>query len=244
MCSSAHHLELQKIEVMMKMTRIEERKNTLENEIPSYPPLASLLLSSNEDNKLDLENEENTSTIITRPLANWNKKNLIKRVRDATGYRQRAAALCVRRVKTVISEKDNSFMGIDDSKRLTKYDLEVLLVSGRGEKNYWVIPGGGIENGETKEQAVLREAREEAGIRGIALAIIGEFVNKEKFHRTSLFLVSVIEMFDVWEDYEIGRKRKWMSVEESIQKLKSSQVHMFEQGIIAALDIINQTKKQ
>lgn len=105
MCSSAHHLELQKIEVMMKMTRIEERKNTLENEIPSYPPLASLLLSSNEDNKLDLENEENTSTIITRPLANWNKKNLIKRVRDATGYRQRAAALCVRRVKTVISEK-------------------------------------------------------------------------------------------------------------------------------------------
>lgn len=67
-------------------------------------------------------------------------------------------------------------MGIDDSKRLTKYDLEVLLVSGRGEKNYWVIPGGGIENGETKEQAVLREAREEAGIRGIALAIIGEFV--------------------------------------------------------------------
>lgn len=54
-------------------------------------------------------------------------------------------------------------------------ELEILLVSGRGEKNYWVLPGGGVEIEESREEAVLREAREEAGIHGLVVAIIGEF---------------------------------------------------------------------
>jgi mutator protein MutT len=41
---------------------------------------------------------------------------------------------------------------------------EVLLMHRRNEKEYFTFPGGGVENGEKIEDAVLRELREETTI--------------------------------------------------------------------------------
>jgi 8-oxo-dGTP diphosphatase len=43
-------------------------------------------------------------------------------------------------------------------------DTQVLLVK-RRDVPIWVLPGGGIDKGETPEQAVIREVYEETGLR-------------------------------------------------------------------------------
>ena len=41
----------------------------------------------------------------------------------------------------------------------------VLIERHRAEKHYYVFPGGGVDEGETPEQAAIREMEEETGLR-------------------------------------------------------------------------------
>jgi putative (di)nucleoside polyphosphate hydrolase len=48
------------------------------------------------------------------------------------------------------------------------------------EEKYYAIPGGGVEENETLEEAVYREIKEELGINSSSLEKIGESVNPLK----------------------------------------------------------------
>ncbi|KAI8853071.1 NUDIX hydrolase domain-like protein [Chytridium lagenaria] len=45
-------------------------------------------------------------------------------------------------------------------------DGRLVLVASRKHQDYWILPKGGVEGNETLEQAAVREAWEEAGIKG------------------------------------------------------------------------------
>lgn len=45
-------------------------------------------------------------------------------------------------------------------------DNKVLLIKRTKESSvYWVVPGGGVEDGETAEEALIRECEEELGVK-------------------------------------------------------------------------------
>jgi 8-oxo-dGTP diphosphatase len=58
---------------------------------------------------------------------------------------------------------------------LTDGKRVLMVKQGRGEERYWLLPGGGVQFGETLSDALKRELREELGLRvgvGRLLAIV------------------------------------------------------------------------
>jgi 8-oxo-dGTP pyrophosphatase MutT (NUDIX family) len=52
--------------------------------------------------------------------------------------------------------------------------LEVLLLRPRSGAQEWLLPKGHIDPGETPEEAALRELREETGVEGRLLGLLGD----------------------------------------------------------------------
>lgn len=83
-------------------------------------------------------------------------------------------------------------------------DGKILLgqsISGGVYEDQWVVPGGGIEPGETKLEAVIRETKEEVGI-DISGAEIEEILgtstgkSEKKLRDTGEQVLVVMEFFD------------------------------------------------
>jgi len=67
---------------------------------------------------------------------------------------------------------------------------EILLVKSPKWNNKWTMPGGHIEPGEGIEEALLREAEEEIGLKMRSKGIIafGELIGSKDFHRPAHFI--------------------------------------------------------
>jgi len=79
---------------------------------------------------------------------------------------------------------------------------EVLLV----EHTYihgWFLPGGGVERGETTEQAVIRELQEEAGVRVIGRPrLVGVHANHRIFRGDHVLVYRI----DTWEPCDASQQ--------------------------------------
>ncbi|MGH0181410.1 UNVERIFIED_CONTAM: hypothetical protein FKN15_006566 [Acipenser sinensis] len=121
------------------------------------------------------------------------------RTYDGEGYKKRAACLCFR------SESEE----------------EVLLVSSSRHPDKWIVPGGGMEPDEEPNVAAVREVCEEAGVKGTLGRLVGVFENRDRKHRTYVYVLVVTEVLKDWEDsVNIGRKREWFKIDDAIKVLQ------------------------
>ncbi|GCC19940.1 diphosphoinositol polyphosphate phosphohydrolase 3-beta-like [Chiloscyllium punctatum] len=121
------------------------------------------------------------------------------RTYDGEGYKKRAACLCFK----------------------NECEEEVLLVSSSRHPDQWIVPGGGMEPDEEPGSAAVREVYEEAGVKGKLGRLLGIFENRDRKHRTYVYVLIVTEILEDWEDsVNIGRKREWFKVEDAIEVLQ------------------------
>ncbi|KAM4646054.1 diphosphoinositol polyphosphate phosphohydrolase 1 isoform 4-T7 [Amazona ochrocephala] len=79
-----------------------------------------------------------------------------------------------------------------------------------------------------------------AGVKGTLGRLVGIFENRDRKHRTYVYVLIVTEVLEDWEDsVNIGRKREWFKIEDAIKVLqyhKPVQASYFEtlrQGCLA-----------
>ncbi|KAJ8259604.1 hypothetical protein GJAV_G00171340 [Gymnothorax javanicus] len=121
------------------------------------------------------------------------------RTYDGEGYKKRAACLCFR----------------------TESEEEVLLVSSSRYPDKWIVPGGGMEPEEEPNMAAVREVCEEAGVKGTLGRLVGIFENRDRKHRTYVYVLIVTEVLEDWEDsVNIGRKREWFKTDDAVRLLE------------------------
>ncbi|MBF4691483.1 NUDIX hydrolase [Fusibacter ferrireducens] len=58
-----------------------------------------------------------------------------------------------------------------------------ILLQRRGDDNNWCIPGGGMEIGETVEDAIIREVYEETGLKINNIELFNVYSGKNQYHR-------------------------------------------------------------
>lgn len=78
-------------------------------------------------------------------------------------------------------------------------DNQILMVyHDLRDRGFWTLPGGGVEEGETLEEAVIREVKEEVNLNGEVQRLL--FKDKYEYGPVYCFLVNV----DVCQDAVLG----------------------------------------
>ncbi|CAH9062434.1 unnamed protein product [Cuscuta europaea] len=114
--------------------------------------------------------------------------------------------------------------GGDNSEKV----VEVLMINSNSG-NGLLFPKGGWENDETVEQAAMREAVEEAGVRGEIQHFLGyyEFKSKtlqdefspEGLCKAAMYALLVKEELEYWPEQKI-RQRSWLTIPEAAERCR------------------------
>jgi 8-oxo-dGTP pyrophosphatase MutT (NUDIX family) len=92
---------------------------------------------------------------------------------------------------------------------------KVLLVNSRRRPNFWGIPKGVIEAGETPGATALREAYEEAGITGTLGELLGtySYLKNDRDCTVQVFRMDVGDLTYEWP--ESFRLRLWCGIDDA-----------------------------
>ncbi|GKV39640.1 hypothetical protein SLEP1_g47385 [Rubroshorea leprosula] len=120
--------------------------------------------------------------------------------------------------------RNSDVTGDVDSKKV----VEVLMINSPSGPGL-LFPKGGWENDETVEEAAIREAVEEAGVRGNLMDFVGYYHFKSKTHqdefspeglcKAAMFALFVTEELDAWPE-QSTRTRSWLTIPEAVESCR------------------------
>ena len=105
--------------------------------------------------------------------------------------------------------------------------LEICLIRKKGSKKKWGIPKGFIDRGETPKESALKEASEEAGLKG---RLVGDPVGSYEYQKwgttlaVTVYLMEVKDEEDDWDEEDF-RERHWTSLPQAMELLERHPVH-------------------
>ena len=120
--------------------------------------------------------------------------------------------------------------------RIRNERIEVALVSTSRGKG-WIVPKGSVDHGERPRDTAIREAEEEAGLRGVVTRKpVGRYHHvKGNLHRqVDVYLMRVTNVLENWLEDNV-RRRRWMRTSDAADCLRK-ELHQFIHHLEAELD--------
>jgi phosphohistidine phosphatase len=105
--------------------------------------------------------------------------------------------------------------------RIRNERVEVALVTTSRGKG-WIVPKGSVDSGERPRDAAIREAEEEAGLRGIVTRKpLGRYrdVKGHGAYRVDVYLMRVTRVLEHWLEDHL-RRRRWMRLPDAADCLR------------------------
>lgn len=121
--------------------------------------------------------------------------------------------------------------------RVRKERVEVALVTTSGGKG-WIVPKGSVDEGERPRDAAIREAEEEAGLRGVvARKRLGRYFQDDgkDLRRVDVYVMRVTSVLDRWLEHKL-RRRRWMRIPDAAACLRA-ELHPFIRGLEGVVEL-------
>jgi 8-oxo-dGTP pyrophosphatase MutT (NUDIX family) len=124
-------------------------------------------------------------------------------------------------------------------------DNKILMVKHKHGKDEWFCsPGGGIEDGETPEQAAIRELLEECCVSGAIIKKLSEYI--DPFDEKTIFYTFHVDIGDqiplLGDDPEFIENQilsgvRWMSLDEICER---DRAFLWASGLLSIIEFANE----
>lgn len=145
--------------------------------------------------------------------------------------------------------------------RAVIFNQDKLLMLYLSETNEYKFPGGGVEENETNEDALIREAAEEAGVRikkiHECLGYIDQIYPDIYDSRKTFYMRSLYYLCDIYDDFikqklsnqelSLGYKPIWVSLDEAIHinelRIKNGSDYHWTKRELFMLNYLKKTRR-